>query len=83
MARIMGKRLTKRSEKSYNQAIGCPTGNRTLHLPEIIRLEDQVSIIKAKMLKEPLRDTSGHYFASCRRVFNNGSLKAGGRLYGH
>lgn len=52
-------------------------------LPEIKRLEDQVSGIKAKMLKEPLRDTSGHYFASCRRVFNNGSLKAGGRLYGH
>ena len=31
-ARTTGKRLTKRSEKIYNQRTGCPRSSRTLHL---------------------------------------------------
>lgn len=34
MERTAEKRLTKLSEKSYNQQIGCLTSNRTLHKPD-------------------------------------------------
>lgn len=32
-AEEIGRRFTKRSERSYNQQTGCPTSNRTLHTP--------------------------------------------------
>ena len=35
MAHSMEKHLTKRSEKSYNDQIKCPTGNGTLHASPI------------------------------------------------
>ena len=38
--------------------------------------------INAAMLVEPLKAPSGRQFTRCTRIFNNGSLTAGGRLYG-
>ena len=52
-------------------------------LPEIKTLEDQVELINQKMFSERLCDPiSGTDFVRCYRVFNNGSLQFGGRLYG-
>ena len=56
---------------------------RTNFLPAIQKLEDQVKRINYKMMDERLCDPiSGSDFVRCYRVFNNGSLKCGGRLYG-
>ncbi len=55
---------------------------RKRFLPEIEPLEKQVSTINACLLAHPLEFWDGREFAWCRRIFNNGRLDQGGRLYG-
>lgn len=81
-----GPLVIVRSPK-WRNANGKITGGarkgRKHFLPQIKRLEEQVVSINAKMLSEPLCAPSGRQFVRCYRVFNNGVLGAGGRLYGH
>ena len=62
--------------------IGGTRMGRKQFLPEIKTLEGQVAQINAKMLSEPLCEGNGVQHVRVYRIFNNGSLKAGGRLYG-
>jgi hypothetical protein len=74
---------SRKRRNKLGKVIGGVRMGRKHFLPKIKRLEDQVSSINAKMLSEPLCAPSGRKFVRCYRVFNNGALGAGGRLYGH
>jgi hypothetical protein len=50
--------------------------------PEITDLENQVSKFNNFMTKNPLVSPDDVQYIRCYRVFNNGSLKSGGRIYG-
>ena len=46
------------------------------------RLIEEVEAINKLLMAHPLTSTEGESWASCKRVFNNGRLDYGGRLYG-
>lgn len=55
---------------------------RRLFVGKIEPLEEQVFTINAAMAMHPLRGLDGQEFSGCRRIFNDGRLDCGGRLYG-
>ncbi len=69
-------------ERLDGKIVGGKRLGRRKFEPELTASEQVVKTICAAMLQEPLQTPSGDAFVRCTRVFNNGSLKAGGRLYG-
>jgi len=55
---------------------------RKQFMPEIQVLEKQVQRINEYHKQHPLCLPNGIEYVRCRRIFNNGDLKVGGRLYG-
>jgi hypothetical protein len=60
---------------------GSPMG-RARFVGQIEVLEHQMYRLNRAMADQPLRSVDGHEFVGCRRIFNNGSLLSGGRVYG-
>ncbi|WP_430465753.1 hypothetical protein [Tabrizicola sp.] len=60
---------------------GSPLGRRRF-VGQIEPLEHQMYRLNRAMADQPLRSDDGHEFIGCRRIFNNGSLLSGGRVYG-
>ncbi|NIZ14720.1 hypothetical protein [Phaeobacter sp. HF9A] len=60
---------------------GTPMGRKQFE-PKIKVLEEQVKSFNKIMTSKPLESPKGITFGRCYRVFNNGSLQSGGRLYG-
>jgi hypothetical protein len=56
--------------------------SRKKFLGQIGHLEEQLFRINDMMGSHPLTSLDGTSFTNCRRIFNNGSLTSGGRLYG-
>ena len=75
---IVRSKYVKRGKKKY----GGQRLPRKNFLPEIAKLEAQVQTINDFHKSHPLLLTNGEERARCRRIFNNGSLTVGGRLYG-
>lgn len=50
--------------------------------PHIVNLEQVVKKINQCMTKHPLETLTGQEFGFCCRIFNDGRLNVGGRLYG-
>jgi hypothetical protein len=65
-----------------NRATGGKRMSRKKFLGQIEPLEEQVTIINRCFLRHPLQFWDGREFAWCRRIFNDGRLDHGGRLYG-
>jgi hypothetical protein len=55
---------------------------RARFVGQIEPLEQQMYRLNKAMAAYPLRSDEGHEFFGCRRIFNNGSLSSGGRVYG-
>ena len=69
-------------ERLYDQrkkGIELPRKN---FVPAIVPLEAQIRAINAVNKLHPLQTSCGEEYWYSRRIFNNGSLKEGGRLYG-
>ncbi len=60
---------------------GSPLG-RARFVGQIEPFEQQMYRLNKAMGAYPLRSDDGHAFIGCRRIFNNGSLLSGGRVYG-
>lgn len=60
---------------------GTPLGRRAF-IEQIDVYEEQIYRINDFMAEHPLCSDDGISFSGCRRIFNNGSLKSGGRVYG-
>lgn len=56
--------------------------SRKRFMPDILPLEAQVKEINRCMAAHPLEDLNEQEHARCYRVFNDGKLTVGGRLYG-
>jgi len=52
------------------------------YLPEAQSLLEEMRHINKAMLAHPLTTAEGMSYTRCTRIFNNGSLKSGGRIYG-
>lgn len=80
----LGYAVTVRSEKvrQGGQIYGGTAMSRKKFLPDIERLEAEVQEINKVNLLYPLEDTEGNLFVRGTRIFNNGSLTCGGRVYG-
>ena len=80
----IGPTVEVRSEKfrQGNRISGGKKMSRGRFLPKIADLEAEVKEINVMMLKHPLTDLGGTNFGLCKRIFNQGSLQLGGRLYG-
>ncbi len=60
---------------------GTPMGRKQFE-PQISKLEKQIVGFNKLMTAQPLVSPKGVSYGRCYRVFNNGSLRSGGRLYG-
>lgn len=60
---------------------GSPMARRRF-VGQIEPYEQQMYRLNKAMGAYPLRSYDGHEFIGCRRIFNNGSLLSGGRVYG-
>ncbi len=80
----IGPSVEVRSPKIRNGAkiIGGQKMSRKGFLPHIEELESQVDDIRKGMMQQPLQTLEGQTMGICKRIFNQGSLKSGGRLYG-
>ena len=56
--------------------------SRRQFLQDIQTLEADIRAINAMLMTQPLTDSVGKQYGVCKRIFNQGSLKAGGRLMG-
>ena len=74
--------VKSKKERIKGQLKGGVRMGRSQFLPELKKLEEVVAKINAQMLLHPLCGGDGTEYVRCYRIFNNGSLKAGGRLYG-
>lgn len=52
------------------------------YLPQAQPLLEEMKLINKAMQSHPLTTSEGVSYARCTRIFNNGSLKRGGRVYG-
>lgn len=68
--------------RQFGQLKGGVRMGRSQFHPELKKLEEVIAKINAQMLLHPLCGVDGTEYVRCYRIFNNGSLKAGGRLYG-
>jgi hypothetical protein len=80
----IGPSVEVRSPKIRNgsQVTGAQKMSRKAFLPQIIQLEGQVDILRQGMMQQQLTTAEGQTMGVCKRIFNQGSLKSGGRLYG-
>ena len=80
----VGPSVEVRSPKFRNgpKITGGQKMSRKGFLPQIEELESQVDDIRKGMMQQPLQTPEGHTMGICKRIFNQGSLKSGGRLYG-
>jgi len=82
----LGPTVQVRSQKTLDPDTGRKVGGRPLSrkgfLPEILPLEEQVKEINRVLAKHPLEMWCGAEHGRVKRIFNNGSLTSGGRLYG-
>jgi len=80
----IGPSVEVRSPKIRNgsKIIGGRKMSRKGFLPQIEELESRVDDIRAGMMQQPLTTLEGQTMGICKRIFNQGSLKSGGRLYG-
>lgn len=60
---------------------GCRLARKKF-LPDIQPLEQQVKEFSRFLVQHPLRTEDGLEMCHCYRIFNNGSLSCGGRVYG-
>lgn len=60
---------------------GSPRG-RGRYVGHIEPIEHQMYRLNEAMAAHPLHSDDGRQFSGCRRIFNNGSLLSGGRVYG-
>ena len=60
---------------------GSPLARRRF-VGQIEPFEQQMYRLNKAMGTYPLRSDEGHEFFGCRRIFNNGTLLSGGRVYG-
>lgn len=60
---------------------GSPMG-RGRFVGQIEKFEHQMYRLNDAMAVHPLRSDDGNVFVGCRRIFNNGTLLSGGRVYG-
>ena len=51
-------------------------------LPQIEELESTVDDIRISMMQQPIMTGDGQPLGLCKRIFNQGRLNSGGRLYG-
>jgi hypothetical protein len=65
---------------------GRPIGGQRLGLkqfgPSIKRFADEVLILREGLKQHPLMNESGREYGGMRRIFNQGKLNKGGRVYG-
>jgi hypothetical protein len=80
----IGPSVEVRSPKIRNgsKSAGRQKMSRKQFLPQIADLEDQVDHIRKVMMEQPLTTINGQPLGLCKRIFNQGSLQAGGRLSG-
>lgn len=80
----LGPSVEVRSPKIRNgsMVIGGRKMSRKGFLPQIEELESRVDDIRAGMMQQQLTTSDGQTMGICKRIFNQGSLKSGGRLYG-
>lgn len=80
----IGPSVEVRSPKIRNgsKITGGQKMSRKGFLPQIEELESQVDDIRKGMMQQPLQTLEGQTMGICKRIFNQGTLKSGGRLYG-
>lgn len=74
---VKSKKLIRNGQVTGRTPMG-----RSQFEPEISLLEKQVEEFNKLMSGQPLTSSKGISYGRCYRVFNNGSLQSGGRLYG-
>lgn len=80
-----GPEVIVRSQKRRNdkgQIVGGNPLSRKGFLPEIQTLEAQMRELNLFFAGHPLQTLDGLEMCFCHRIFNDGSLKVGGRIYG-
>ena len=80
----IGPSVEVRSPKirTGSKFVGRQKMSRKQFLPQIAELETEVDNIKKVMMSQLLTTVTGRPLGFCKRIFNQGSLKAGGRLSG-
>lgn len=73
---------TEKVRDNWGQVSGGVPMRRALFKGKIESLEAEMRKINNFTEKHPLKSSDGRELVGCKRIFNNGSLKSGGRLYG-
>jgi hypothetical protein len=74
--------VRSRKRREGGKTVGGSPMGRGRYVGQIEPIEHQMYRLNEAMADKPLRSDDGREFVGCRRIFNNGSLLSGGRVYG-